>query len=94
MILFFFHVHNRIGFVEDEEGRELADLEAARHEAIAGARSIVSEEAKQGCVDLRGRIDVADAERNILLSIPFDEAIEVLTGQAPSLLKGEGLDQA
>ena len=37
---YFLHVNNSIGFVEDEEGVELPDLDAAREKAAAGVRSM------------------------------------------------------
>lgn len=71
---FFFDVHNRIGLIADEEGRELADVEVARAEALKGARSIIADEVLQGQLDLDGRIDVADADGSLLFSISFAEA--------------------
>ncbi|WP_114951482.1 DUF6894 family protein [Sphingosinicella terrae] len=77
---YFFHVRNRFGYVEDEEGSELPDLEAARARAIDGVRSMLSEEARAGEIDLRGRIEVRDPAGALLLTIPFAEAVTVHTG--------------
>jgi hypothetical protein len=76
---YFLHVNNSIGFVEDEEGVELPDLDAAREKAAAGVRSIIADEVLHGRADLRGRIDVADEEGRVLLSLPFGALVEVLT---------------
>jgi hypothetical protein len=80
---FHFHVTNGLGVTEDEEGRELADLDEARREAIKGVRSIISEEVKEGSLDLRGRIDVADPAGRVLLTIAFIEAVQVVSGELP-----------
>lgn len=73
-----FDIHNGIGFVADEEGRELADLAVAQAEGLKGVRSILAEDVLIGCLDLRGRLDIADAEGRILATISFDEAVDIL----------------
>lgn len=80
---YFLHLLNSIGYAADEEGRELADLDVARRKAIEGIRSIVSEEVKDGLIDLRGRIDVADQDGRVLLVVRFSEAVELVTGELP-----------
>lgn len=71
---FFFHLYDRSGFVEDEEGVEVADLEAVRAMALKGARSIISNDVEQGRLDLDGRIEVFDASGALVLVLPFREA--------------------
>jgi hypothetical protein len=82
MARYFFHVHNGIGLIDDEDGRELLDLGRAREEAIKGIRSIVSDEALQGRIDLSGRITIADETGAPLLTVKFEEAFEVRRGSA------------
>ena len=74
---FFLHVHNRMGFAPDDEGLELPDLAAAREAAVAGIRSIVSEEVGQGTLDLAGRIDICGENGEVLMAVPFSEAVEL-----------------
>lgn len=74
-----FNVYNRIGFVEDFEGRELPDLDAVRREAVRGVRSILREEVLNGRVDLRGRIEVLDPADRVVLRLRFDETVDILT---------------
>lgn len=78
---FFLHVHNRIGFVEDEEGQDLPDLDAARGAAVASIRSIISEEASQGAIDLGGRVEIVGEDRRTLSIVPFADAFAVRTDQ-------------
>jgi hypothetical protein len=75
---FFLHIHNRIGFAPDEEGYDLADLAAAVEQAKEGIRSILSDEAKTGRLDLNGRIEIADETGTVRQSLPFSEAFEVV----------------
>jgi hypothetical protein len=77
MARFYLHINNGGGYSEDLEGQELDDLAAARRAAIEGVRSLLSEEARQGQLDLSGKIEISDAEGNILLIVPFNEAVEL-----------------
>ena len=77
MPLYYFHVHNSVGFVEDEEGRELPGVAAARAEALKGIRSLIAEDVLRGHVDLRGKLEVADEAGRILLTIAFADAVAV-----------------
>ena len=77
MARFYLHIRNGGGFAQDPEGQELFNLAAARSAAIEGVRSLLSEEARQGELDLSGSIEIADEEGNILLIVPFSEAISL-----------------
>jgi hypothetical protein len=76
--LFYFHLHDRFGSVPDPEARELADLEVVRAQALKGARSIISEDVGYGRIDLTGRIDVCDEAGELVLSLPFRDAVELV----------------
>lgn len=76
---YYFHLHNRVGTVVDEQGRELPDLEAGRAAAIEDLRSILSEEVKRGRVDLTGRIDVIDGDGRVLLTVRGEDAVDLRT---------------
>lgn len=84
MAHYFLHVRNGIGFTRDEEGEDFADLAAARARAAESVRSIVSEEAKTGRIDLRGEIEIVDSSDAIALVFSFGEAMEVLQGEPPA----------
>jgi hypothetical protein len=79
MPLFYLHLHNSVGFVRDEEGRDFPDLAAARAEAIKSIRSLLAEDLRHGRLDLRGRLDVAGADGEILATVAFGEAVEVVS---------------
>ena len=74
---FYFHVCDGTGFIEDEEGRELADFEAARAEAIKGARSIMADDLQRGQLDLSSFIEVEDDAHELLLTLTFAEAVAI-----------------
>jgi hypothetical protein len=74
---YYFNLRNGLGLLEDKEGRELADLEAARAEGLKGARSLIAEEVTEGRLDLSGRIEIVDGDGRLLLAIPFGEAVAI-----------------
>jgi hypothetical protein len=74
---FYFHLYNKIGLARDEEGSPLPDLATARAKARDGIRSILSDEVRHGSLDLRGRLEIADAAGEVLAVIPFRDAIEL-----------------
>jgi hypothetical protein len=74
---FFLHIHNGLGQLCDEEGSDVPDQASARILALDSIRSIVSEEARQGLIDLTGRIAIEDAAGNSLTDVCFPEAFEL-----------------
>jgi hypothetical protein len=74
---FYLHVRNVKTYAPDEEGEDFPDLAAAREKALIGARSILSEEVKGGALDLRGAIEIADEKGEIVLTVPYSEAVTV-----------------
>lgn len=79
MPLYYFHICNGNGFIEDEEGRELADDSEARSAAVAGARDIMAEEMRSGQLNPASFIEVEDSERRHLFTLTFSEAYTVTT---------------
>jgi hypothetical protein len=75
MPVYFLHHRER---VEDDEGRELPDLEAAKTEAIASVRDAVSEEARFGdTIDTHMSVEIVDAHGHVLTLISFTDAIRL-----------------
>lgn len=61
----------------DEEGLELADLEAAHANGIKEAREMMVETVAEGRINLSHRIDIADESGAVLDSVTFAEAVTV-----------------
>jgi hypothetical protein len=74
---YFLHIHNSHGAAEDDEGVEANSLSEARELAVAGIRSLLAAEAANGEMNFKGRIEISDAARKVLLSVPFAEALSV-----------------
>jgi hypothetical protein len=76
MPLFFFHVKEGDGLLSDPEGSHLPDIEAARAEAIEGARQLISAAVLTGePMGLGRQMQVDDANGQTLLSIQFRDVV-------------------
>jgi hypothetical protein len=49
---------------------------------LESIRDILSEEAKKGIVDLRGRVEIADAAGQVLEVVTFPEAVELQSDES------------
>ena len=74
---FFFHLHDQGHVFHDEDGKECNDVAEARTLALKSARSIVSADALDGSIDLRGRIDIADEHGAVLSTVLYCDAVAV-----------------
>jgi hypothetical protein len=74
---FYLHIHNDHGDAEDDEGLEVPSLAVAREKAVQGIRSLLAAEVENGGMNLNGRIDIKDARGELLLTVPFKEAVTV-----------------
>lgn len=77
MAHFYFHQRGGLREFPDEDGQDLASLDEARASAVAGIRSILSDEVRRGALPLGERIDIEDAAGHALASVRFIEAVEV-----------------
>jgi hypothetical protein len=72
---YFFHVREQSQFSRDAEGQELANLDAARREAVSIAREMIGERVLHGGA-IDGRIvEIADEQDHILDEIRFDDVL-------------------
>ncbi|MFP3547335.1 hypothetical protein SB748_28395 [Rhizobium sp. SIMBA_035] len=76
MPTFFFNISTRTTIIRDEEGTELADLEAAKREAIKDARGMMSTAIREGRDISHRQIEICDAVGTVLLKVPFSDAYE------------------
>ena len=69
----------------DPEGTELPNIEAVKKYALRAARDTLSNEVKEGRLDLRYRIDVEDGAKEVVHSLPLGRAIVIIEPEgAPS----------
>ena len=77
MARYFFHIHDGSGHMPDEEGTELADLDAVRARAIHDARALMAADIETGRLDLTDYVEVADEGGAVVLTLPYAEAVLV-----------------
>lgn len=74
---YFFNLSECGSVSVDEEGVELADLDAVRAFAILAARDLMAGEVRSGRLCLGCSIDIRDAHGRQVLVLPFREAVTV-----------------
>lgn len=81
-----YHLNIRVGaeHIADEEGADFADLLAARDAAIDGIRSLISEDVRNGIIDLTGQIEIADHGGNLVCLVSYSEAVELRLSRRPN----------
>ena len=74
---YFFHIFDDV-VARDRAGVELADRDAARREAIRGARALACEQAARGVLHLEHRIEVEDEAGRRVYAVRFGDAVQVM----------------
>jgi hypothetical protein len=82
MTLYYFHLRDGVDILLDEEGRELDGSASVARAALQEARSIISHDASQGRIVLHYRIDVEDEHRQIVHTLGFADAVEIVPPEA------------
>jgi hypothetical protein len=72
---FYFHIRNADDMALDEEGNNVADLNAARRQALASARELLANAIKEGKDPVPDSIVIADADGQELTSVPLRHAL-------------------
>ena len=73
---FFFNVYDDV-VAMDDEGMALPNLDAARLQAIAGARALMAEQVTHGYLARSHWIDVVDEAGAVVFHLPFGDAVDV-----------------
>ena len=81
MQTYYFHLRDGVDVLLDADGIMLREEQIAP-QALAEARSIMSHDARAGRIDLNHRIDVADGEGQIVHSLEFADAIQIVPMKA------------
>lgn len=74
---FFLHIDDGTQRIEDEEGSELPDLEAAREEALAAARQLWAAAILAGQDIGARRFVVADGNGKVIDTVEVDDALPI-----------------
>jgi hypothetical protein len=74
---FYLHLRDGDRLIEDQEGSELPDLDAARQQAMAGAREILAGKMLAGEVVNGQRFEITDEAGVVVCSLPLKEALKL-----------------
>ena len=75
MARFYIHLENGGGFLTDEVGRECADQEAARKEAVCAGADIIADELKHGFNSVQVTLFIEDEHHVPLMRVPMSAMI-------------------
>lgn len=74
---FYFTVRDQEGEALDDEGAELADVEAALIHAATGARCMMSDSIRHGRLDFAASIGIETEDRTEVARLRFGEAVKI-----------------
>jgi hypothetical protein len=78
---YFFDLHNDLDAL-DHEGKEFANLEAAKAAALCEVREMIQASvAEHGKIDLRHFISLRDESGSVVLNMHFEDAVTVRRGE-------------
>jgi len=72
---FYLHIVDRATIIEDPDGSELPDLEAAIAEALQSARHLLADKVRAGDVVDGQKFEIRDSHGILLATVPFRDAI-------------------
>src|SRR5918993_4357122 len=75
---YFMHLRDGTEQLLDPEGLEFATIEAVRKAVLVSARDLMTGDIREGVIDLRFRIDVEDEGGEIVYTLPFKHAVNII----------------
>lgn len=78
MSRYFMHLRDGTDELLDPDGRDYPDLESLRAAVVFSARDLITGDVRNGVVDLRYRIDAEDEQGNLVYTLPFKHAVNII----------------
>ena len=78
MARYFMHLRDGTEQILDPEGLEFASIEAMRKAVLVAARDLMTGDIRDGVIDLRFRIDVETEDGEIVYTLPFKHAVNII----------------
>ena len=78
MTRYFLHLRDSTDEVLDPDGSEFEDMEAVRNAVMVNARDLIAGDVRNGLVDFRYRIDAENESGQIVYSLPFKHAVNIV----------------
>ncbi len=78
MARYFMHLRDGTEQILDPEGLEYASVEALRKAVPVAARDLMTGDIRGGVIDLRFRIDAETESGEIIYTLPFKHAVNII----------------
>ena len=78
MARYFMHLRDGTEQILDPEGLEFPSVDAVRKATLIAARDLMTGDIRTGVIDFRFRIDVEDEAGEIIYTLPFKHAINII----------------
>ena len=78
MARYFMHLRDGTEQILDPEGLEFPTIEAVRKAVLVSARDLMTGDVREGVIDLRFRIDVETEDGEIVYTLPFKHAVNII----------------
>ena len=78
MARYYLHLRDGTEQLLDEEGVEFASLDAMRKGVMLAARDLIKGDIDGGIIDFRFRIDAEDGAGDIIYTLPFKHALNII----------------
>jgi hypothetical protein len=78
MTRYFMHLRDGTEELLDPEGVEYASMHALRKAVMATVRDLMRGDIERGVLDLRFRIDAEDEDGEIVYTLPFKHAVNII----------------
>jgi hypothetical protein len=75
---YFMHLRDGTEQILDPEGLEFPSVDAVRKATLIAARDLMTGDIRTGVIDFRFRIDVEDEAGEIIYTLPFKHAINII----------------
>jgi hypothetical protein len=82
MAHYYLHLRDSVDELLDPDGQEYADLEALKKAVMFCARDVIAGDLRNGVIDLRYRIDAENTAGEIVYTLPFKHAFNVIPEDA------------
>ena len=84
MARYYMHLRDGTEQILDPEGLEFVSLEAMRKATLIAARDLMTGDIREGVIDFRFRIDVETVTGEIIYSLPFKHALNIIPDAVPT----------
>lgn len=77
-MLYYFHLRDGVDILLDEEGRHFASVADIASASLRDVRYLIAEDAMRGRIDFNQHLDVENEAGEIVHSLEFADAVEIV----------------